>query len=343
MDFWDLTKLLGRRWRISIPMLLLTAVLTVLTFTQVKPNYVATAYVELVPSMPPAVPAGRPAQLSRNPWMNQNLTVLGNAALVAVQDLTYIDTLKATGYSDKFTAVLSDNAPLATFTVTAKSREQASATANQLVDRFASSAGALQTSYGVTKADLITSARLDDGTNVKASHSTLKRALIVVAGVGLLLTAAITVGCDAWLRRRAHVKDAEAEAAIEIAPPITPQRSRVLEAAAPATGRVLVMLANDRPSDDWTSNDGRTDDWTTNDEPGTGSLAGDGSSYDPPGADPAAHDVSSKSTQPVDESESDSDSPGCVPHGAARRLVEPDEQPTDATVVLPRAVKANEE
>ena len=343
MDFWDLTKLLRRRWRISVPMLLLTAVLTVLTFTLVKPNYVATAYVELVPPLPPAVLAGQPAQLSRNPWMNQNLTVLGNAALVAaVQNFTYIDTLRATGYSDKFTAVLSGNAPLATFTVTAKGRQQASDTANHLVDRFDSSARALQTSYGVTKADLITSARLDDGTNVKASRSTLKRALIVVAGVGLLLTAAVTIGCDAWLRRRARVRDAETEAATEIAPPVTPQRSRAAEAAAPATGRMLVLLANDGPSDDCTSNDGQSDDWT-NDEPGTDSLAGDGSSYDRPAADPAAHDVSSKSTQPVDESESYSDSPEFVPQGAATRVDEPDEQPTDATVLLPRAVYANEE
>jgi hypothetical protein len=303
LDFWDLTKLLGRRWRISVPMLLLTAVLTVLTFTLVKPNYVATAYVELVPPLPPAVPAGQPRQVSRNPWMNQDLTVLGNAALVAaVQDLTYIDTLRATGYTDKFTAVLNGTEPLAMFTVTAKSRQQASDTASQLVDRFDSSAGTLQTSYGVTKADLITSVRLDDGTNIKASRSTLKRALIVVAGVGLLLTAAITIGCDAWLRRRARVTDAETETATEIAPPATPRRSRALEAAAPAKGRVFVIVAND-------------------------------------GAN-----VSSESTQPVDESESDSLSPGSVPQsGAATRVDEPDEQPTDATVVLPHALYANEE
>ncbi len=285
MDFWDLTKLLGRRWRISVPMLLLTAVLTVLTFILVKPNYVATAYVELVPPLPPAVAAGQPAQVSRNPWMNQDLTVLGNAALVAVQDRAYIEGLKATGYSDKFTAELSGSAPLATFTVTAKSRQQALDTANQLVERFDSSAGALQTSYGVTRADLIKSARLDDGTNIKASHSTLKRALIVVPGLGLLLTAAITIGCDAWLRRRARVKDAEARTATETALPVTPGRSRVLEAAASATAR---------------------------------------------------------SAQPIDESEPDSASTGSVPQGAATRVDDPDEQLTDATVVLPRTVSANE-
>lgn len=302
MDFWDLSKLLGRRWRISVPMLLLPAVLTVLTFTLVKPNYVATAYVELVAPLPPAATAGQPAQLSRNPWMNQDLTVLGNAALVAaVQDLTYIDTLRATGYSDKFTAVMGDDAPLATFTVTAKNRQQASDTANQLVDRFGSSARALQTSYGVTKVDLITSARLDDGTNVKASRSTLKRALIVVAGVGLLLTAGITIGCDAWLRRRARVTDAETETPTEIAPPVTLPRTRAIEAAAPATGRAFVVVAND-------------------------------------GAN-----LSSESTQPVDESESDSVSPESVPHSALTRVDEPGEQPTDATVVLPQTVYANEE
>ena len=129
MDFWDLTKLLGRRWRISLPLLVVSGLLTVLTFTQVKPDFVATAYVQLVPPVPVAVPAGDPTPGQRNPWLSQDLETLGNAALITVQDLTYVNTLKAAGYSDSFTAVMGDNTPLITFEVTGKSLRQAGDTA----------------------------------------------------------------------------------------------------------------------------------------------------------------------------------------------------------------------
>ena len=42
LDFWDITQLLLRRWRISLPLLLMTAVLTGVTAVVVKPTYVAT-------------------------------------------------------------------------------------------------------------------------------------------------------------------------------------------------------------------------------------------------------------------------------------------------------------
>src|SRR5215475_12178521 len=104
LDFWDLGRLLGRRWRISLPLLLLSVVMTVFIFTQVKPNYVGTAYVQLVPPVPAAVPAGQPTPNQRNPWLAQDLKTLGNAGLVTVQDVSYIESLKELGLSDSFTA-----------------------------------------------------------------------------------------------------------------------------------------------------------------------------------------------------------------------------------------------
>src|SRR5215467_5057326 len=117
LDFWDLTKLLGRRWRISLPMLLLTAVLTVLALFGVKPGYVSTAYVELVPPMPAAVPAGATPPAQRNPWLSQSLPTLGSAAMITIQDVGYQHSLKAAGYTDSYTAVMDGSTPLITITV----------------------------------------------------------------------------------------------------------------------------------------------------------------------------------------------------------------------------------
>src|SRR5262245_7873242 len=227
LDFWDITKLLGRHWRISLPMLLLSVVLTVLAAVHVKPGYVYTAYVELIPPTPAAVPAGRTPPTPRNPWLTQALPTLGNAALLTVQDLTYVQQLKTEGYSDNFKVVIDGSTPLITFTVTAKTRANAIATSQQIVQHYDDAIETLQTSYDVEPADMIASARLDDGTNIKLSYSTLKRVLVVVIGLGLLLTAGVTIGADAWMRRRARRADgtpppepdgaSRAVAAIEVA------------------------------------------------------------------------------------------------------------------------------
>jgi hypothetical protein len=219
LDFWDLGKLLGRRWRISVPMLVLAIVLTAVTFTQVKPDYVATAYIQLVPPVPVAVPAGQPTPAIRNPWLNEDLTTLASAALVSVQDISYVQSLKDAGYSDAFTATMGDNSPLITFQVTAKSSREAGSTADQLVDRFDKSLTSLQTSYNVTSVDTITGRRLDAGTNVTKSSSNVKRAIAAVAVVGLLLAIAVTIGSDAWLRRRKRTKTVQPAAAAPLTPP----------------------------------------------------------------------------------------------------------------------------
>jgi hypothetical protein len=218
LDFWDLGKLLGRRWRISVPMLLLSIALTAVIFTHVKPDYVATAYVQLVPPVPVQVDPGKPARAQRNPWLNEDLKTLASAAVVSVQDIGYIQSLKDAGYSDSFTATVGDTTPLMTFEVTGKSAAQASGTADQLVDQFDKSLNSLQTSYGVTEVDLITPKRLDGGTNVVVSSSNVKRSVAAVAVVGLLLAVAVTITADAWLRRRGRRKTAAADVPSAAAP-----------------------------------------------------------------------------------------------------------------------------
>lgn len=202
MDFWDLTKVLFRRWRIAIPMLLLTAGLTVLTFSMVKPNYVSTSYIQLVPPVPQAVKPGQPIVEQRNPWLGQGLQTLGNAAIVTILDQSVLDRMKTVGFSDSYTFEMGSSSPLVKIEVVAKDRPQAEGTANELVSQFNTSITSLQTAYGVTQTDLITARRLDLGNNVEKSNSNVKRSLVAVLGAGLLLTMAVTVGFDAWLRRR---------------------------------------------------------------------------------------------------------------------------------------------
>jgi len=237
LDFWDLIRVLGRRWRISLPLFALSMAFTALIFTHVKPDYVDTAFVQLVPPVPVAVPDGQPAPVQRNPWLLQDLSTLGNAALVSVQDVGYVESLKNAGYTDSFTATMSQDAPQVTFQVTGKSAAQALATANKLVDKFNQGIESLQTTRGVAPVDLITPLRLDAGNNIVKSTSNVKRAIAAVGLAGILMTIAVTVGADAWLRRRrlaamadvtADEPEVEAAAAVAALPEPETRRANTL-------------------------------------------------------------------------------------------------------------------
>jgi capsular polysaccharide biosynthesis protein len=202
VDFWDITKLLVRRWMIVLPMVVLSGALAVVAMSHVKPDYVGTAYVQLVPPVTGATKPGEATADQRNPWIGLGLQTIGNAAIVTLTDVSVAEELHAKGYSGAYTVTMAQSSPLITFEIVGDSPDQAKRTAEQLISRFDNSVASLQTSYGVSKADSISSHRLDEGTNVKKSTSKVKRALVAVAGAGLLLTIAVTVGVDAWLRRR---------------------------------------------------------------------------------------------------------------------------------------------
>ncbi len=205
MDFWDVTKLLLRRWYFAVPGLVLTAVACAWTMTGVAPNYISTAYVQLAPPVSQPTQPGEQTLDQRNPWIGLGLYNLANAAILTVQQASVVESLKASGLSETFTASLNSSSPLVTFEVTGASQQQAIDTTNALIDRFSASVTDLQVqAYGVNPKDLVVARRIDFGANVQESDGRVKRALVAVAGVGLLLTLGFTIGLDAMLNRRAR-------------------------------------------------------------------------------------------------------------------------------------------
>ena len=204
MDFWDLSKLLVRRWWAALPMLGLTFALMGLTYTTVKPNYNTTAYAVLVPPVSTVDRQGELTQVQRNVWLSQGLLALANAASVTVQDPSVPEEMQAGGFSPSFTISQNSASAVVTFTVTAKSAEQANATATELVRRYSESVKALQDQARVASPDQITTQRLGSAVGAVESSGNVKRALAAVGGAGLMLTAGATIGLDALLRRRAR-------------------------------------------------------------------------------------------------------------------------------------------
>jgi hypothetical protein len=246
VDFWDLTKLLFQRWYITVPMVVATGFVTAWTSTTVKPDYIATAYVQLIPPTSPTTANStngtRARAEPRNPWLDLGLGTLCNAAIVTVQDQKVIEELDRTGLSGNFTIAMSQQTPLVTIEITGESGAQATATAKILVERFDESVKALQDAYGAPAQDHITTRRLDLGTNIEESNSKVKRAIVAVLGAGILMTVATTVGIDAMLRRRARRRPAakaerDERAASAGGPPGPPGGTKASPVAQPVAER----------------------------------------------------------------------------------------------------------
>lgn len=200
MDFWDLTKLVFRRWYVAVPLLVLTGIAAAYTTYNVKPDYKATAYVQLIP--PPEASITTNIKELRNPWLDLGLGVLNTAATYATVDRQFLNQLKTRGMSDNVVITNGYPAPIATVEVIGSSKEMAMGTAGEVVKRFNDVVKSLQDDYAVQTKGRILTRRLDTGNNLEETGGKVKRALVAVAGAGALLTAGLTVAFDAVLRRR---------------------------------------------------------------------------------------------------------------------------------------------
>jgi len=250
VDFWDLTKLVFRRWYVAVPLLVLTGLAAAYTTFNVKPDYKATAYVQLIP--PPEASITTNVKSLRNPWLDLGLGSLNTAATYATVDKKFLNQLKTGGMSDNVVITNGYPAPIATIEVIGSSKEMASGSADAVVQRFGEVIKSLQDDYAVQTAGRILTRRLDTGNNLEETGGKVKRALVAVAGAGALLTAGLTIAFDAIMnrrsRRRARRGEVEpAEVALDAARPAAPsgvvrQRARRDEAEPGEVGTDTVKI-----------------------------------------------------------------------------------------------------
>lgn len=236
MDFWDVTRLIFRRWYVAVPLLLISAGATVYTATVVKPDYSLTSYLVLLPPTETTVPAkgqATPSAAENNPWIQLGLSSLGQAAVYATQDQTFLDELTAEGHSANFSIAVGYPNPGVTVEVVAGSPKQASESTQLILTRFNDNIRSLQSTRGVADRDMISITQLDKGVNLKQTGGKVKRAILAVAGLGVLLTAGLTIGFDAALRRRGRKRLAQRLAVAANAPVSPPPAGERTGAVAP--------------------------------------------------------------------------------------------------------------
>jgi len=212
VDFWDLTKLLFRRWYIAGPLLLVSIAAAGWTGVSVQPDYIATSYVQLIPPTAAAEdPDDEQPRTPRNPWLELGLGSLSRAAALTVQDQVVLKQLHSDGFSENVVITLDNQQPIMTIEIIGESEEQATETSEEVVRRLQASVAALQSDYGASEQSFITARRLDRGDNIAEANSKVKRAMVAVAGVGVLLSAALTIGVDGLLRRRTQARVARVD------------------------------------------------------------------------------------------------------------------------------------
>ncbi|MEV5691844.1 hypothetical protein [Micromonospora globbae] len=205
MDLWDLTRLLFRRWYVALPILLASVLTAALVGQSVKPDYRSTGNLVLIPAPGPVEPANpkQPtAERPKNPWGDLGLEALGNAAILKVLDQKTLKGLADSGLSDSITVQVTPRAPILYVEAVGNSPAQATATVREVIRLLVAEVAEQQKGFGVLPQDTITTLTLTDGADVEAVTSKVKRVLVVIVGLGLLITAAGTIAVDVLLRRR---------------------------------------------------------------------------------------------------------------------------------------------
>lgn len=220
MDLWDVAKLMVRRWFVAVPILVLTLVATLLAATLVEPDYTATTNVSLLPPVAQNT-SGNGQKV--NPWTTDSLSVV---TLAHLNSKRLHDELGRTGFSSVWEANTDiRSASLIIIKVTAPTEEEAQATATELQRRVTSYVAEQQASYPLSEEQKITTIPVGLA-DLEVATGKVKRTLIVVVGIGVILSIALTVSTDALLRWRASRKGRAADGTDPAASGSTPAAGR---------------------------------------------------------------------------------------------------------------------
>ncbi|HUY51595.1 MAG TPA: hypothetical protein VMV92_38810 [Streptosporangiaceae bacterium] len=125
MDFAEMFRVLGRRWRVTVPGLVLTALVTVVTYAMWPATYTSNAEMSLIGS---GVLAAQPG-VGGNPYLALgNLAPISQVLASNLSSDAAASDLKSLGVTDPYTAIVPpfSGGPFITVTVTGKSSTEVS-------------------------------------------------------------------------------------------------------------------------------------------------------------------------------------------------------------------------
>lgn len=214
LDLWDFVRLLVRRWYLTVPLLALAAAAALFAAQGVAPTYTASATGAF---LEPAIIL-QPDEVVPNPWALAGPETTARAVVDSVADPITTDQVAAEGYSRNYEIKLASRSVLFGILASAPTPEGATTTLDHVVDLMRQDLRNKQASYGVPESQQVL-IQMASGTSIVATRDSLKRVLLVVIGLGGILTGLIVFIVDSIVGHRARHRamsddttDGEAEA-----------------------------------------------------------------------------------------------------------------------------------
>jgi capsular polysaccharide biosynthesis protein len=221
MDLWDVAKVMWRRRWVAVPLLLLTIVAAVFALLTVPPDYHVNGQIAVTPPSAVSNDLTKQEVTSVNPYSVNTLAeligIMGNRPEVHSQ-------LKSEGLSPEYEiTVKTFGLTTIDIDVLAKSQEMAVKTLGRIIELVQLEFQQRQASFNLPPNGTITTEVLSAGEEVKIERTVGKRTLIVIVGVGLLVTVAVSLWVDALVRRRyLRVPESpEARAVVPVSPAVS--------------------------------------------------------------------------------------------------------------------------
>ena len=198
MDLVASGRTLRRRWILTSFLFLLTVVAALAAWVKLPGPYQAESMIVLYPSQQASKPNGD------NPLMSfgGSLNVAGDIVLREVSAPSYVAQLAARGYTSSFTIVDDPNTtgPILDVTVTGKNQSQVEQTLNGVTAAVKNQLASIQQNY--KPANRITSQVVSTQPTPQLLVSKKARTIVIVLGLGLVLTFAIPQVVDAEIAKR---------------------------------------------------------------------------------------------------------------------------------------------
>ena len=193
MDFWELAKVLLRRWAVFVPLALLTAGAAWGATTQLPPAFSATASVILLP------PTGGEGP---NAYLSLGIPTTAESLAVATTDDLVREELLAGGASPDFEVVADRRSALLQVTAEAGSRARAVATVEDLLEVLAQRLDRQQDDVSASPDARITLQSLTPTILAVPVTESTTRVVVVVVAVGLALATGAALAVEGFARRR---------------------------------------------------------------------------------------------------------------------------------------------
>jgi subunit length determinant Wzz-like protein len=199
MDLWDVAKVMWRRRWVALPLLLLSMVAAVFALMTVPPDYQVTGQVAVTPPAAQDDPVGGPVR-PKNPY---TVVSLGQLTSLYLNRPEAKRQLASEGLSPSYEMTMETfNLALVEIKVTAKSVPQATQTLARLIELLRDEFRHRQDAFNLAPEKRINPEVLNAGEEIVVVRTVGKRTLIVIVGVGILITVAVSLWVDALVRRR---------------------------------------------------------------------------------------------------------------------------------------------